>query len=341
MHKKSKILGMLVGGAIGDALGRPAESMTPEQFRENYPEGIRDYLAPRNNKWFKDDKKGVFTDDTNLTLAVFRSLSNGSIDLDRIAKEHVTALQESTEGWGPTTLDAVKRLEQGISWKESGITKDANRGAGNGVPMKVAPLAAWCYATRNDPLHLIDELIAFSAMTHYTRVSAVATVAHAKALYSCLWANVSWYNEYNNFLLPLLDAAEACEGHIEHLPDLTGYDLGKVINRIHSIDELTQKWSLDEIRKRFGKGNSNVTSSLFVSYAFFLKNPYSLESLFEVMAYGGDVDTNAKFVGELLGALNGIELFLNPKYKHLIDGLIGYNTITQLVDKFCMEYKLD
>jgi ADP-ribosylglycohydrolase len=65
---------------------------------------------------------------------------------------------------------------------------------------------------------------------------------------------------------------------------------------------------------------------------FFLKNPYSIDSLYEVINAGGDADSNGSMVAALLGALNGPFIFPS----HLVHGLnqIQFNEVLSVADEF-------
>jgi len=87
---KEKIVGSLVGCAVGDALGMPVEGW-PKARIQKYCGRITDMLAPivirdaQGNKLTEDEfgkihhwteifEKGDFTDDTILTLAIAKSI---------------------------------------------------------------------------------------------------------------------------------------------------------------------------------------------------------------------------------------------------------------------------
>lgn len=342
---RSKILGMLVGGAIGDALGRPVESMSFEKACENYPQGISDYVVPINNKWFKDDKVGVVTDDTQLTIATMRALIlTKDVDLDAQAVCHIKAMKETTEGWGGSTRDAVEKLANGVSWRESGKTEKLNRGLGNGVAMKVAPLTAW-YSIQTDKkwFRFAEQIVAFSAMTHYTRVSARAAVIHTFILNYLLSINLDKFSRQSMFNVIIKsgdgrcykrDAKNSSHYYVGHLNNPSNSEYEFLMNLVYLVG-IESRWSIHDIIEKYKNGNSNVSNSLPFSYAFFLRNPSLIETLYNVASSGGDADTNAKFVGEMLGALHGLEWFQQPKHIHLINGLKCYNDLIELGNDFC------
>ena len=347
MLTRKKIQGMFLGGAIGDALGRPVECMSFTQAMENYPEGVRTYLRPNNNKWFKDEKTGVITDDTQLSLAVVLGLLEAKgFSMPAIAKYHVKALQKTVEGWAPTTKEAVQRLESGISWKESGKTDNLKRGAGNGVVMKVSPLGAYHAIQKQMKwFRFADRIVEFSAMTHYTRNSAIAAVVHSMAIAYLLWADISYFSKDDFWEVVKL----SCNGkdvkrgrkdsdhfYVGNLPP-TAENYPQIADKLDFISCMAEdkKIPTKDLISYYENGDSQVINSLPFSYAFFLKNPYSVESIFNVVWMGGDADTNAKIVGEMIGALHGVDIFLTKENIHLVDGLDEAQNIIQLADDFC------
>lgn len=351
MLTRDKIRGFLVGGAIGDALGRPVECMSFDEARRNYPDGIKEYLPPNNNKWFKDEKVGVITDDTQLSLAVLKSIIRSKgFSMSLIAKYHVLAMNETIEGWAPTTREAVERLSEGVSWKQSGITKNKNRGAGNGVLMKISPLAA-LYAVSDDKwFRFADKLVKFSQMTHFTRNSAVAGIVHVMTMAHLLWSDISYFTKEDLWKIIQIslngkdfkrDKDSRDHYYFGDLPK-TNADYPEIADNLNFILPLVKDSSaisVQELVEKFKNGDSQVINSLPFSYAFFLKNPYSIETLYNVAWMGGDADTNAKIVGEMLGALNGLKFFEDQP--HLINGLKNYNQLINVADAFCDTFEVE
>ncbi|GAA3934158.1 hypothetical protein GCM10023085_14330 [Actinomadura viridis] len=69
---RDRLLGCLLGGAIGDALGAPVEGVPLAAIRERYgPEGLTEYCSSRK-------AKGAVTDDTQLTMFTARALLQAS-----------------------------------------------------------------------------------------------------------------------------------------------------------------------------------------------------------------------------------------------------------------------
>lgn len=64
---RSRYRGCLIGGAIGDALGRPVEGRPAHVVRRCYPTGLRDFEPWRG---WTSGPIGTFTDGTQLTIVI-------------------------------------------------------------------------------------------------------------------------------------------------------------------------------------------------------------------------------------------------------------------------------
>lgn len=91
MKKENKIMGCLIGGAIGDCLGRPYENKTNTK--------------PKPGKW-------EITDDTQMTLTTCEAISKSrKVDPEIIAKTFVQwHRREPFRGLGASTYKALLEL---------------------------------------------------------------------------------------------------------------------------------------------------------------------------------------------------------------------------------------
>jgi ADP-ribosylglycohydrolase len=64
---------------------------------------------------------------------------------------------------------------------------------------------------------------------------------------------------------------------------------------------------------------------------FFLRQPKSVEALYDVVSAGGDTDTNGSVAGSLLGALNSTAVFPT----HLIEELEGADRLVRTANRLC------
>lgn len=314
MITKDKIRGLFLGIVIGDSLGLPCEKWSPQKIKETYGR-ITDYQST----------PACYSDDTVLSLAVAQAFidADGDFDLDAHAKCHIDAYKASTFGWGTTTKLAVQNLINGLSWRESGIITHDKKvlGMGNGVAMKAGPLGFWLESNKKEHFYPgIIKMANFTAMTHRTSMAISSCFAHAYAIQACL-------NDFSvdKFITAISRGSQLGESF---LPETLGDNLTL---RLSTLKEIKSDTSDEEIFEKY------ITSSYFYvynsspfTYAFFVRNPNSIESLYDCCSGGGDCDSNGSMLGSLLGALHGESFF--PK--HLVDGLMHKDEILAIADKF-------
>lgn len=353
---RDNVVAMFVAGAVADALGAPIETWTPEKVKEVHGGRVEQYVPAIGHKWFKEDEFpiGSTTDDTQLTLATAKGLIKGhckypSVDsyMDAIAEEHCEAMQDSTAGWGGSTKEAIRRLQNNVHWKESGKTSKPMRGTGNGVPMKIAPLGAW----RSSPFgqkfvsDLVDPSFAqfcvdYSAMTHYTKMSAYAGLIQAHTVSMCLSQEEFSSNDFAEMWSNIFDWPEQIKDlfKVDYLND-TEDDLQKEFNALWghlAVHENKVDVKITDLM--FGLGSCYLLHSLPFTYARFL-NDQSFQSIIDIVNAGGDTDTNGSMLGQLIGALHGMKLFEGNEWA--LEGLQGYDEIVEVANQFCDTFGIE
>ena len=178
---RNRFRGALVGGAIGDAMGRPNEGRPTEATRA---ERVREYQAGRG--WV-GGPKGTITDDTQMTMwlaegilaAAARSgggevadLRDGVIDpadiAERFTREHI-------RGIGQATRDFVHEYRLlGKPWYRAGISS-----AGNGTAMRAAPVGL---VHIGDPYRIYRDSLLQSIVTHRDAMAIAAAACQAYAV---------------------------------------------------------------------------------------------------------------------------------------------------------------
>jgi len=319
---KDKIQGMFLGAYLGDTIGKVCESFTPEKIKETYGR-ITTLLEPTEHSWFKGEEIGKATDDWQLTKATAEALIHSSgFSMSNQAKYHVQAMKESTSGWGRSTKESVMRLDAGMSWKKSG----QKMGCGCGVAMKLAPIAAISATDKYNLAKCERFIINFAQMTHKTSLVTSSSFVHMLAVRNCLLSN-----ELNteHFIKNIYHNALLAERTYKKYKDDTITDkLSDRLIKLHNHKE----YDTDRIIEEFGAGSCYVYNSLPFTYMFFVKNPHSIESLFDVVNAGGDTDTNGSILSSMLGALNGYKIF----GENLIDSIPKeyYEEVMDVADRF-------
>jgi ADP-ribosylglycohydrolase len=348
---KDKVRGALWLGAIGDAWGAPVEYFTPEQIRDVHPAGLEGrYSEPLCHKFFKDGvlQPGMTTDDTQFTVATMLGIVAGrGFDMDIIAQSHIKALYDSTLGAGKSTIEALQRLAHGTHWSKSGETNEKNRGMGNGIPMKCMPCAAWLAAVNETGWctffnqHMVD----FAAMTHYTDMAALSGIIHAQAMYYLFTITPDEYDQDTLMRIVCKDVfgkGQPLVGGQFHLNRLnrTVEDIETNMAVLWDHKKELPHWTAKDARLWFGDLKGTVYNTLPGSYVFFFQNPYSFDTGLTTIYAGGDTDTNAKIVMEMIGALHGFDYFYQKdECRWAFDGLIT-DRLMDLADAFCHEFNV-
>lgn len=162
-----RVIGCLVGAAIGDALGAAYEGMAPDRAR----------ALPR---------RGRITDDTQLTLATCEAIVDaGSIDVAAIAARYAAWFREGRiSGAGASTAKALRDLAAGAHWALAGARGEYASGAG--AAMRVAPLAFLLDPRRAGDRTLIRD---FCRITHHSDEAYAGALAIVCAIRASFASN--------------------------------------------------------------------------------------------------------------------------------------------------------
>ncbi|MBO0857310.1 MAG: ADP-ribosylglycohydrolase family protein [Chloracidobacterium sp.] len=263
---RDRILGCILGGAIGDAYGRPYESLRPP------------IVISEADEW-------RLSDDTQLTLATCEAIASnmGVADPAVIAESfaHWHRARRIT-GMGSNTLKALSELVAGGHWALVG--GKGERAASNGAAMRAAPLA-FCLDPNDDAERRTIRDV--SRITHHHEeayAGALAVVVAVRAAVEGLWNG-------SNDLLRLV---------VEALPDTQTRD------RLVALIEIEEEIPLLEIARRFGcSGYVAESVPLALCGASRIRSLDFNAVLEELIACGGDTDTNASIAGQIAGALIG------------------------------------
>jgi ADP-ribosylglycohydrolase len=272
-------LPILLGLALGDALGWPVEFSKLDTIRARYgPDGI---TAPPD--------PALFTDDTQMTMAVAEALveaGEGDLDslMDAMARRFIAwAHHPDTPGRAPgnTCLRGVANLERGASWREAGI--ESSKGCGSA--MRVAPIG---YLYQHDPGRLRQVAHASGFLTHRHPAADAACIAAAYLVKLAL--DRVHPNEFSR------QALEFCT----HLSDDFDY---AILRLNHTLGWTDSRAAMQHIGQGW-VGEEAVALALYCC----LKHPDDYAAAVRLGAnIEGDSDSVACIAGGIMGARLGLE----------------------------------
>lgn len=184
---ESQFIGCIVGLAVGDALGYPAEFRSRAQLlSEIGPEGITEFVALDDRRFSRPEfvgtehPPGTFTDDTQMTVALAEALLAAEpCDLDTlmpaVAERFVEWSQSEKNDRAPgnACMRGCHRLSSGVDWRSAG---DPNS-KGCGSAMRVAPIGLFY-----DDLDQVVEVAHASSLLTHGHPAALASAAAAALL---------------------------------------------------------------------------------------------------------------------------------------------------------------
>jgi ADP-ribosylglycohydrolase len=267
-----RVVGAMVGLALGDALGAPFE------FRRA---GEIPSPVPAFEHGWKGLAPGATTDDTAMARNLVHSLvERGEFDPVDLLERHLTWLDADPPDVGAQTRRVLVRARGGE--RDAARLVFEQRGpevsAGNGSVMYCAPLGL-AYANRPDVLHrLAPEL---SALTHWdgrcrTAVTAVTLAAAA--------------------LVRGVTPGSAVQGALIAVEDREGGE---------ELEFLVQE--AGRARRIDGPDMGFCLFAAGIGLQAVLRARAVEPELLRIVSLGGDTDTNAAVAGALLGARFGYD----------------------------------
>ncbi len=200
----ARVEGMLLGLAIGDALGAPYESMTPSERKARNGE-IRDYGKNR----YVNDGRGYPTDDTQLAFWTLEQLlKDKALIPDNAAWRFANS--GPIFGLGRSVREfLVNYKKRGQRWQIAGPES-----AGNGALMRIAPVLLPHLRTGGSALW--SDTVLAAMITHNDYASNSACVAFVGMLWELL--DMSTPPDPEWWITRYVGLARGCEGETTYIP---------------------------------------------------------------------------------------------------------------------------
>lgn len=297
MELRDRILGSLLGTAVGDALGLPYEGLPPARVARRLARhgGLRCSLVLG---------RGMLSDDTEHAWLTGHALvaSRGEVPAFR------RALAWRLRGWllalppavGLATARGIVRLWLGWSPERSGV-----RSAGNGPLMRAAVIGV----VARDDTHLVELVAASTRMTHLDpRAEQAALVIARLARAAAPVATAVDAIADPELRARTRQALAAADDHaeLEHLRAALSFERGVT-----------------------GFVNDTLPAVVFCSQRWPHDPPAAIEAAIRL---GGDTDTVAALVGALVGATTGPSTLPERWLAGIRDWPLTLGTLGRLAD---------
>jgi ADP-ribosylglycohydrolase len=302
--------GVLLGTAVGDTLGLPAEGMSRRRVRRRFPGPWRQRLVAGH---------GMVSDDTEHTVFVAQSLLAHPDSPPRFARRLAWALRgwllSLPAGIGWATLRAIARLWCGIAPERSGVVS-----AGNGAAMRVAPIGAFF---ADAPETLERYVAAATRLTHRDPRALVGARVVARLVAGCVRGDFDTRPDLPRLVEELRDAGqEDAEWH-----DIVD-QLSQAADEGLPVDAFADRLGLE--RGVSGYVHHTVPVAVYAWHHHFGDFRQSLVSVIEC---GGDTDTAGAIVGALAGAVVGEAGIPREWRDRILDWPRGVPLLTRLADR--------
>ena len=296
---KNKILGVLYGMAIGDAMGMPPELWSRKRLLEKYGY-ITDFMdGDEENEISYQYKKGNFTDDTSQALVIVDTLLKNEfvVNSNSIAKALLEwAYKEKAfenNILGPTsraTLEAFSRGEDPKKYSDTALS--------NGAAMRIAPIGSIFLASQKK--ELCNYVLNISRVTHSSDITIAGACIIAMAV-----SSVIDFSDKDRMIEDILSIEEyAMSLGASTVSASLGTRIKYAIKLAKEYKE-DKKSFLNELYSMMGAGVNTVDSvpcAVAIAYYAFDVHEAALLSA----NLGGDTDTIGAMACAICGAVKGV-----------------------------------
>jgi ADP-ribosylglycohydrolase len=303
-----RLTGLILGQALGDALGFVVEAQPPEVAREYVEQWLRAGRA--GERAHPQFPFGQYTDDTQLSRELLRSFrERGRWETEAFAVRVAELFRERRDvGAGRGTRAAALRLLAGVPWHESGTPAPY---AGNGSAMRAGPLGLLL----PDRVAMIRAAREQSRLTHLDPRCAAGAITIARAVALAARREPVDAGAFLSDIAGCVEAEDvSVAGAIRGLVDWLALDPVAAARHVHDA-------GLDPAHIDRWQGISAfVTPSVLWSLYAFLRSPEDYwETICVAIGVGGDTDTMAAMAGAISGARLGVASLPQDLLGHLTD----------------------
>jgi ADP-ribosyl-[dinitrogen reductase] hydrolase len=303
------LAGVLIGTAVGDALGLPMEGLSARRQQKLCPPPLKHrFIGP----W------GMISDDTEHTLMLAQALLCSPEDAAGfqrcLAHRFKWWLASLPAGVGFATLRAILRLWVGLPPNRSGVMS-----AGNGAAMRSALLGVYF----SDDWDARRKFVAASTqITHRDPRAGIAALAVAET--------AAWMTKASHDRGELLDSFRSLAQDAEWI------SLVEAINVSLTLDHSVATFA-GQIGAIDGVSGYAFQSIPVAIYAAIRHGDNFSIALTEVIACGGDTDTSAAITGALVGARVGTSGVPQPWRENIVEFPHSLKLLQAVADRLALQ----
>lgn len=321
MTRYEKILGGLLGAAVGDAMGAATETRSTSQIIEKFGGLVKDFIQPPDDVFAHGMPRGYVTDDFSLAYCTAQAIikTNGQVT-DETAKDALISWGKTPYFVmaGPTTVTCVNNL-LGVKTPPhplAYLAVDNSKGS-NGSAMKISPAAL---ISGGDVDLAIQNAITLCRPTHNNSTAMSGGCATAAAVAKAMDPNANVFDLVQAGLYGAKIGEK--EGKLLANPS--------VYKRINLAVEIALRYDYDmekvmrELTDLIGSGLSCAEAVPCAFGLLVAAKGNALESIYGGVNIGSDTDTVATIVGSIAGTLQGASAF-PQEHLQLIDRVNDYD----------------
>ncbi len=276
---------ILIGTAVGDALGVPVEFQPRGYLKANPVTDMCEYGT-------HEQPKGTWSDDTSLMLCLAESMIEG-LDINKLAQKFIAWKNDNLwtpHGWvfdiGIGTRIAIERLENGMTPELSGGFDEMDNG--NGSLMRILPLV----------LHIID--LNIDERYEWTKKISSITHAHVRSVMACFY--------YLEFAKKIVEGKDKFQAYNELQSELTQYFEQRKINpiEINKFHRLLNE-DISKVEEDNIKSSGYVIDTLEAAiWCILITNNYK-DAVLKAVNLRHDTDTTGAVTGGLAALIYGLD----------------------------------
>lgn len=295
-----KIKSVIIGHAVGDALGVPVEFASREELKANPVTDMRGfgtYPMPA----------GAWSDDTSMSLCALDAFDEGKLNFDKVMinfarwyfLDFFTPTGETFDVGNTCSIAIERFVKNRLSWRECGLSDE--QANGNGSLMRIHPFALYAFLLNTNTKTKIEIVELASALTH----------AHPRSKIACgIYAFVLWelLDDERN-----CDAKEAvrrglkkARNYYANNPEFSYFEL-TLCHQIADVDNVLESRGFPGATEEDIISDGYVVHSLEAAIWCLCTTCSYKECVLKAVNLGDDTDTTAAIAGGLAGATYGYD----------------------------------